>query len=133
MIAVVVDTHTLIWYLSGDRRLSDLAKQFLTNIAEAGDQAAVSTISIVEISYLSEKGRLSPEWPTTVIKLFDEADALFVECPINLEVAKSLMSLADSGIADMPDRIIAATARLLNVPLLTRDRAITNSPVATLW
>lgn len=60
-------------------------------------------------------------------------DSLFVEVPLDGDIAKSLLSLADSGIADMPDRIIAATAMHLNTPLVTRDRAITTSTVNTLW
>lgn len=133
MIAAVVDTHTLIWYLSGDRRLSDTVRQFLNEIAEKGNQAAISTISLVEISYLTEKGRLTAEWPTTVFGLFNETDTIFVEAPVDLEIAKSLTSLAASGIADMPDRIIAATSKSFGVPLITKDRAITSSSVETLW
>lgn len=133
MIAAAVDTHTLIWYLSGDRRLSDTAKQFLSEIAEEGNQAVVSTITLVEIAYLAEKGRLTVEWPATVFGLFNKTDTLFVEAPVNLEIAESLASLTDSGIADMPDRIIAATSKYFEVPLITRDRAITNSSVKTLW
>jgi PIN domain nuclease of toxin-antitoxin system len=33
----------------------------------------------------------------------------------------------------MPDRIIAATANHLNLPLVTRDRKIRSSKVKTVW
>lgn len=133
MIAAVVDTHTLIWFLSGDRRLSVSANQFLSQVNNQGNQVAISTISIIEITYLAEKGRLAADWPTRVSSIFDEANPLFVETPVNLEIAKSLALLVASGIADMPDRIIAATSTFFGVPLITRDRAITNSAVNTLW
>ncbi len=133
MIAAIADTHALIWYLSGDRNLSDAAKHFVNQIASHGDQVAISTISIIEITYLAEKGRLEADWPNRVISLFSGTESLFTEAPINLEIAKSLGSLEGSGIADMPDRIIAATATHYAVPLITRDRAITNSAVNTIW
>jgi PIN domain nuclease of toxin-antitoxin system len=133
MIAAVVDTHALIWYLAGDRRLSDSAKQFISRIAKDGNQVAVSTISLIEITYLAEKGRLAADWPTRVITLFDKANTPFVKASVDLEIAKTLASLAGLGITDMPDRIIAATSTYFNVPLVTRDRAITNSAVNTLW
>ncbi len=133
MIAAVVDTHTLIWYLSGDRRLSSLAKQFLSQVAEEGNQIAVSTISLIEVIYLAEKGRLVADWTTRILSLFNEADTPFVEAAVDHEIAKSLASLAGSGITDMPDRIIAATSTHFGVPLITRDRAIANSAINTLW
>lgn len=133
MIAAIADTHTLIWYLAGDRRLSDTTRQFLNQIAEDSNQVAISTVSLIEVTYLAEKGRLAADWPMRVFGLFDEADAFFIVAPLNLETAKSLASLMGFGISDMPDRIIAATSTNLGVPLVTRDRAITNSAVATLW
>ncbi len=37
-------------------------------------------------------------------------------------------------IPDMPDRIIAATARYLNIPLVTKDAMIQNAGVvSTIW
>lgn len=66
MIAAIVDTHALIWYLSGDKRLSDNAGQYLKKIAEKGDQVAIFSISLVEVIYLAEKGRLAADWPTRI-------------------------------------------------------------------
>lgn len=133
MIAAVVDTHALIWYLAGDKRLPDSAMQFLGQIVNGGDQIAISTISLIEIIYLAEKGRLAADWPQRVLTLFDEPGTPFVRTSVDLETAKSVASLANAGIADMPDRIIAATSTHLGVPLVTRDRAIVASPVKTVW
>ena len=133
MIAAFADTHALIWYLSGDEHLSKTAKLLLNRIASDGNQVAISTISLIEITYLAEKGRLGSDWPNRVMSLFVEAHSLFVEAPINLNIAISLAALAGSRIADMPDRIIAATATYFTVPLITRDRAIISSTVNTIW
>ena len=58
MIAGVADTHTVLWYLYDDARLSGAAGDFIDQAAEAGGQIAVSAISLAEIVYLIEKNRL---------------------------------------------------------------------------
>jgi PIN domain nuclease of toxin-antitoxin system len=133
MIAAVADTHSLIWYLAGDKRLSDAAVQFLGQIINDGEQIAVSTISLIEIIYLAEKGRIAVDWLQRVLTLFDGPGTPFVRASVDLETAKSVAALANSGIADMPDRIIAATSTHLGVPLVTRDHAIAASTVKTVW
>jgi predicted nucleic acid-binding protein len=36
-------------------------------------------------------------------------------------------------VADMPDRIIAATALHLGLPLITRDRHLQSAGIQTIW
>ena len=133
MIGAVVDTHTLIWYLAGDRRLSDPALQFLGQIIRDGNQIAISVISLIEIVYLAEKGRLAVDWPERVFALVEKRNTPFTKVAVNLQTVKSVVALTGSGITDMPDRIIAATSTQLGVPLVTRDHAITASTVNTVW
>lgn len=58
MIAGVADTHTSLWYLFNDGRLSVAAGEFIDQAAAAGSQIVVSAISLAEIVYLIEKNRL---------------------------------------------------------------------------
>jgi PIN domain nuclease of toxin-antitoxin system len=44
MLRAVADTHTVIWYLYNDGRLSPAALAGIEEAAAAGDQIAVSTI-----------------------------------------------------------------------------------------
>jgi predicted nucleic acid-binding protein len=53
---------------------------------------------------------------------------------LDIEVADKLISIPREIVPDMPDRIIAATALKLNLPLVTKDedvRKLTN--VVTIW
>ena len=59
--SAVIDTHTAIWYLNADARLSDRAKQLLDEAGRRGVPGLISSISLVEIVYLCEKGRIPPE------------------------------------------------------------------------
>jgi predicted nucleic acid-binding protein len=44
-----------------------------------------------------------------------------------------LKEIARAAVPDMPDRIIAATAHHLGLPVVTRDRKILASSVQTIW
>lgn len=50
--AVVVDTHTFIWYLCASNRLSETAIATLDQTIQMGDFVYIASISIVEIAYL---------------------------------------------------------------------------------
>jgi predicted nucleic acid-binding protein len=41
--------------------------------------------------------------------------------------------IARSDVPDMPDRIIAATALYLAIPIISRDRKIRASDLTTIW
>jgi PIN domain nuclease of toxin-antitoxin system len=52
---------------------------------------------------------------------------------LDRRVVDALESIPRSEVADLPDRIIAATAVALNLPLVSRDRKIRASMVTTIW
>ena len=60
-------------------------------------------------------------------------DALLVEIPFDRNIALTLRQVDRSQIPNLPDRIIAATALYLNVPVISRDRRIQLSSIDTIW
>ena len=58
MPGVVVDTHTIVWYLSDDPLLSDNAGNALDSATAAGQIIHVPSICLVELTYVIEKRRL---------------------------------------------------------------------------
>jgi predicted nucleic acid-binding protein len=67
------------------------------------------------------------------LKEVESDDALLVEIPFDRNIALSLRQVDRSQIPDLPDRIIAATALYLNVPVISRDRRIQLSSIDTIW
>jgi PIN domain nuclease of toxin-antitoxin system len=132
-VALVADTHAILWYLLDQDRLSDLALQALDQAARSGEPVFVSAISIVEIRYLIERGRL-PEVAMERLEraLLAEEPAL-VLVPLDLAIARAVARIPRTAVPDMPDRIIAATASHADLPLVTRDRRIRASGIATIW
>ena len=132
MIRAVADTHGLIWYVWADLRMSQAARAAFDDAAAAGDQIAVSSISLVEIIYLIEKRRIDPSTLGKLLALMD-LETLLIEVVVDREVAVALSTIPRDQVPDMPDRIIAATAVHLGVPLISRDRKIQASAVTTIW
>ena len=85
----------------------------------AGDQIGVSAISLAEMVYLAEKGRI----PSTAVHdliqgLFDPEYPLH-ELPVDAAVAQQMASISRDEVPDMPDRIIAATGLRYGVPVIS--------------
>lgn len=133
MIVGIADTHTIVWYLMDNNRLSPSANQFLETSAQDGNQIGISSITLVEIVYLIEKGRIAAESLTSLASRFSEQSAIFVEIPLDLQITRTLSRIPSGQIPDMPDHIIAATALHLNVPLVSRDSKIRLSAIQTIW
>ncbi len=132
MVLALSDTHALLWYAFNDARLSDAAGRLMDDAEASGDQVGISAISLVEIVYLIEKRRIPAESLDRVRSLFDQGGMLR-EVVVDRGVATSLARVPRSEVPDMPDRIIAATALHLGVPLISRDGKIRASSVRTIW
>jgi PIN domain nuclease of toxin-antitoxin system len=133
MLRAVADTHAVIWYLFADERLSATARIMIEEAAAGGGQIAFSSITLAEIVYLSEKGRVDPATLDRLLAAIDREDAVLVEVPLDRHVAKAVRRMERTQIPDLPDRIIAATALHLGLPLISRDRRIELSDVDTIW
>ncbi len=133
VLRAIADTHALIWYLFDDPQLSITAGDLIDDATAAGDKVGFSSISLVETVYLAEKGRIDPDTLAQLLVAVDQPGSVFVEVPVHREVAEAMERAARTEIPDMPDRIIAATAIYLGVPVITRDRKIRRSAVPTIW
>ncbi|OCY13130.1 MAG: PIN domain protein [Microcystis aeruginosa CACIAM 03] len=116
MLKAVLDTHAVIWYLYADQRLSNLARQTIEQIGNSGDTVAVSSITLAEIVYLGEKGRISAQTIERLLIELDRENSILIEIPLARNIVVTMGGIERSDVPDLPDRIIAATALYLNVP-----------------
>lgn len=129
----VVDTHGLVWYaLERWKKLGKAARRVLS-AAEQGDAVVyVPTIVLVEIGELERLGRIRlrgglGRWAR---ELFSRE--AFRPAELNVEIALMAHSLHE--VRERGDRLIAATALHLELPLISRDRALgTAAGVRTIW
>ena len=133
MTAIVADTHALLWYLNNNPSLSASALTAFEDAEQARQPIYVPSIVIVEMRYLVEKGTITEaNYQTILAELRDPATAPTV-VPLDTDNADALNLIARAEVPDMPDRIIAATASYLGLPLVTRDRKIQASGITTIW
>ena len=133
MPGVVADTHAFIWYVTNRRRLSHAARQALDDASVVGFPVVVSAISLVEITYLIEKGRLFAAVATRLLEEIGKPDMAAAIAPVDRAVTEAVARIPRDQVSDMPDRIIAATALHLGLPLVTRDGRIRAAAIETIW
>lgn len=129
----VADTHAVIWYLANDSRLSAKALTVFANALIARQRIGVSAISLVEMVYLIEKGKVPAQRFTELVNRLNTSDSVLMQIPVDQAVARAMTRVDVLQIPDMPDRIIAATAAHLNVPIISRDGRIALSSLETIW
>jgi PIN domain nuclease of toxin-antitoxin system len=129
----VADTHAIIWYLYDDARLSTAARSWFADAAATGEQIALSTIVLAEMVYLIEKGRIDATAMSRLTAELDMPDALLSEVPLHRGIIQEMVSVPRVDVPDLPDRIIAATALHLGVPIISRDRKIQAASLTTVW
>jgi PIN domain nuclease of toxin-antitoxin system len=133
MPSLVLDTHSMIWFLNQSPRLSSTARQAIRSAIEAGNPVYVSAISVAEVTYLVEKGRLINNQLDDLLNILHRNDSGFIVVPFDLSIAEVLPQIPRRIVPDMPDRIIAATALHLKLALVTFDSQIRNSEISIIW
>lgn len=123
MTGVLLDTHVLVWLVEGDERLSVAARTAIDD-ASAGQQVWLSAITPWEIGMLVAKGRLglgqdAEQWMAAVLAL---PGVGLAELSPSIAIASSRLPGVLHG--DPADRIIAATARHLDLMLITADQKL---------
>ena len=129
---ILLDTHVWIKWVNADGSLKADEQNGLDALS-AQDRMFLCDISLWEVQMLSRR----PDSPVigTLEAWFERATSgdLFQIHPITVEVANELNRLPENFHKDPADRIIAATARVLEVPLATHDRDIIASGTVPIW
>lgn len=133
MILAIADTHAVIWYLFSDSRLGKAASAFIDAAVAKGDHIGVSAISIAEMVYLIEKGRIPANALQELHTATADPRAVLQHLPLDQNIAMHMTEISRQDLPDLPDRVIAATARFYNVPVLSRDHRIRSSTIQSIW
>ena len=130
--APVLDTHAWIWWIEAANRLGRSTVEALNRLPPDA-RPYLSDISLWEVATLVARGRLAFRIPL--------ADWLEVAAhprtvrlvPILPAIAADVAALPKTFYRDPADRVIVATCRVLEAPLLTRDRRILRSRLVRRW
>jgi PIN domain nuclease of toxin-antitoxin system len=121
---VVIDTHILLWWATGDPILSSRAVKRIKYTLSHSGELLISSISAWEIAMLIEKNRLvlSMDIDSWLDKVSQIDGIRFIA--VDNEIAIKSTMLPGQFHKDPADRIIVATARKFAIPLITADEKI---------
>jgi PIN domain nuclease of toxin-antitoxin system len=131
--SAVLDPHTVLWYLEYSKELSTVARTTIEEAIRDARDVHVSAISLVETVYLVERRRLTTNALDRLRSALTDPNSGLLIAPVDRGVADALPSIPRDVVPDMPDRIIAATALHLGLPLVTRDRRLQAAGIQTIW
>jgi PIN domain nuclease of toxin-antitoxin system len=125
---ILLDTHAVVWLRADPDRLGPGARAAV----EAADELAISDITLWELAMLVSRGRLELVDPLPAY--LRAVSRSSVVLPITADVATTAAQLPESfPTRDPADRIIYATARANELPLLSAGGRLRTYDPAIIW
>jgi predicted nucleic acid-binding protein len=118
----VTDTQGLVKFMMGKKVINDAAHQAYLSADKGEATIIIPAIVLMEVMYLFEKNRIEIGLLQTE-DLMESQNYQFE--PLSFEILKTAAEIDD--IPELHDRLIAATARHLDLPLITNDPVIGRS------
>lgn len=129
---ILVDTHVVVWLAFDQAQLSQKARAAIDDARRNSDGLAISDITLLELATLASKGRIRLN--ISLESFLREIEARFTILPISGRACVRALGLPAAYPKDPADRIIAGTALVEGLSLLTADRAIRRSrALPTIW
>lgn len=129
----VTDTHSIIWYLSQPRKLTSRVRRVFQDADRGQTQILVSSIVLLEAIFIGDRQRIPASLVNRLFNIDEAPNAAYRVVPLSKAIAVAARYFGPVAIPEMADRIIAATAKSLNLPLLTSDQAIIESELVEVY
>jgi PIN domain nuclease of toxin-antitoxin system len=126
---LLLDTHTFLWWLDGDRRMS---KRAPTLVGRDTNEVLLSAASVWEISTKWRLGKLPGAADVAADVAGAVASQAFVPLPISFAHAQLAGRLTTEH-RDPFDRMLAAQALSEGFPIVSNDEAFDLFGVVRLW
>lgn len=125
----LLDTVTIVRHFSGRGRIGRAAAHILDTIEERDDLLVISVISLMEIMYLAERNRITINLTETLERIESSSKYVIIDLsPEILRVAETI------DFYELHDRLILATARWLDIPIMSSDEAFEDVPgIDVIW
>ena len=130
---ILLDTHVVYWAAAEPKQLSRAAARAIEKASGAGG-VWISSVTLYELAGMLKSGRVRGGGsPQSVVEAIVGAVRAGVH-EITPEIAVLAQHFPDAFPRDPMDRVIAATAQALGIPLVTKDdRMIDSALIETVW
>jgi len=127
----VTDTHSLIWHMTDDPKLSIKAKRIFQKVDNMQEYIFIPCIIFFELLYLAEKKKITVDFDR-FLAMVSSSKNYKIE-PLCLPIIEKSRKIPRERIADPWDRLIAATSVYLNLPLITRGESLKKIGLEIIW
>lgn len=125
----LLDTVVLVRHFAGSGKIGRKATSILDGLEKSDDQLLISVISLMEVMYLSEKNRIGINLGETLENI--ESSSKYTVVDLNADVLRVAETIA---FYELHDRLILATAKWLQVPVISCDREFSKTKsVEVIW
>ncbi|OGY25418.1 MAG: hypothetical protein A2Z24_02925 [Candidatus Woykebacteria bacterium RBG_16_44_10] len=121
---LVIDAHALLWHLEDSPRLSNRARK----VIDAAERIYIPTIVLLEVCNILEKRKEQDKFLEILERLLTQRK--FIVYPLSTEVVKEFIKIEKQ---EIHDRIIVATANLLDAAIITKDPEISKIYPRVIW
>jgi len=126
----ITDTHSFLWFLAKDKKISKKVLEIFRACDAGKEVVVVPSIVLLECLRICERKRVELEFQEIMRKI--QGSSNYPIYPLDEDLILKCQNI--SQIPELHDRVIVATARLLNAPLITKDAKIIDSKVVeTIW
>jgi PIN domain nuclease of toxin-antitoxin system len=131
-VAPLLDTHAWFWWLDDSGSLTRRQRTGLDALPGT-NRPSLCAISLWEMALLVELQRVRLRQGFEAWIDVAAAPETVTLIDVSPAIAKELMHLPRSFHRDPADRLLVATARALDLPVLTHDELIRGSALVRLW
>ena len=124
----VTDTHSILWYFTEDSRLSKKALDVFERTTNKGI-IIIPSVVLAEIMFIAKKGKVALSFEETLKKIEEYEN--FDIAPLDIDILKVANKIKVD--LEMHDRLIVTTAKIFNVPLITKDKQIAEVYKKVIW
>jgi len=122
----VTDTHSLIWFMTENPKLSKEARRILSE-----EHIVIPCIIFFELVYLIEKKKIPVDFDSFLLMVASSKNYRIE--PICLPIIEKSRLIPKEIVVDPWDRLIVATSIHLKFPLITRDESLGKIGLDVIW
>ena len=126
----ITDTHALLWWFTNSPKLSSKVSDIFARCEKPENIIFIPSIVIAEALSIFDKKRIAFNFRSLFRKIYESEN--FVLIALDYPILQKMIDLND--IPELHDKIIVATAKYLNLPLITKDQTLHKlHHVKTVW
>lgn len=126
----LTDTHALLWHFTNSPKISQKTREIFNKCERGECIIFIPSIVIAECLSIFDKKKVTFDFNELFTRIRNSEN--YVIIPLDHEVLQKMTDTKE--VTELHDKIIIATAKLMEIPLITKDPFLRNlKTVTTIW